>query len=304
MKLTRQLEILTLLLKHERITAPALAKRLEVSRRTIVRDIEDLCQAGIPIATIQGAGGGIFIPEGYKLDKHLLTPKELQDIFAGLQGLSSVNGTENIDFLHAKLALQDGVIPRSNTILIDLASYYKESLSMKIALLKKAIEEKNCVTFEYYYEKGKGKRAIEPYFILFRWGGWYLFGYCLERSDFRLFKLNRLWEVAITSKTYIPRDIPEEKRNFDNVPPDSKKLVILFDPASEYLLIEEFGPSSYQIMSDGRLLFEWDYTNLNYMLRWVLGFGGAAEILEPPELRDALILEVKKMNAVYSPSQT
>ena len=66
MKMDRLIGILSILLQQERVTAPYLAEKFEVSRRTISRDIEDLCKAGIPLVTSQGAGGGISIMEGYK----------------------------------------------------------------------------------------------------------------------------------------------------------------------------------------------------------------------------------------------
>lgn len=73
MKLDRLLGILTVLLKNDRVSAPQLAEKFEVTRRTIGRDIDTLCQAGIPIVTYQGGGGGISIADGYKLDKSILT---------------------------------------------------------------------------------------------------------------------------------------------------------------------------------------------------------------------------------------
>ena len=66
MKIDRLIGILALLLQKDKITAPELARRFEVSRRTINRDIEDLCRAGIPVSTMQGSGGGISIMDGYK----------------------------------------------------------------------------------------------------------------------------------------------------------------------------------------------------------------------------------------------
>ena len=60
MKIDRLIGILSVLLHEERTTVPELAERFEVSRRTINRDIEDLCRAGIPIQTMQGTGGGII----------------------------------------------------------------------------------------------------------------------------------------------------------------------------------------------------------------------------------------------------
>lgn len=66
MKIDRLIGILSVLLQKEKITAPELAEKFEVSRRTINRDIENLCKAGIPISTSQGTGGGIRIMEGYR----------------------------------------------------------------------------------------------------------------------------------------------------------------------------------------------------------------------------------------------
>jgi len=97
MKLDRLLGILTVLLQNDRVTAPYLAERFEVNRRTIGRDIDILCQAGIPIVTHQGTGGGISIAEGFKLDKSVLTTSELSGIIAALKGLGSVSEQTQIE---------------------------------------------------------------------------------------------------------------------------------------------------------------------------------------------------------------
>ncbi len=85
MKIDRLTGILTILLQKDKVTAPELAERFEVSRRTINRDIEDLCRAGIPIAAAQGYGGGLSIVDGYKFDRSLFTKEELQSLIAGLR---------------------------------------------------------------------------------------------------------------------------------------------------------------------------------------------------------------------------
>ena len=79
--------ILTYLLQTDRATMPELAARFEVSRRTIQRDVDALCCAGIPLVSTRGSGGGVAIMDGYKLDRLLLSPGELQGILAGLRGL-------------------------------------------------------------------------------------------------------------------------------------------------------------------------------------------------------------------------
>ena len=80
MKIDRLIGILSILLQKETIAAPVLAEQFEVSRRTISRDIDTLCQAGIPIVTRQGINGGISIMDGYTIDRTLLTGSEMKDI--------------------------------------------------------------------------------------------------------------------------------------------------------------------------------------------------------------------------------
>lgn len=103
MKIERLIGILSVLLQKDMVTAPFLAEYFEVSRRTINRDIEDLCKAGIPIATRQGTGGGIYIMDNYKISKTLITNAEMQDILAGIRSLDSVNGTNQYKQLMEKL---------------------------------------------------------------------------------------------------------------------------------------------------------------------------------------------------------
>lgn len=217
MKIDRLLGILTVLLNHEITTAPYLAEKFEVSRRTINRDIEDLCKAGIPLVTMQGTGGGISIADGYKIDKTLLTTTEMQAILAGLRSLDSVSGSNQYTQLMDKLfqgkreKAQENIYDASGHIVIDLASYYKDSLAPKIQILREAIENHRIVEFDYYCYSGNGHRKIEPYLLIFQWSSWYVWGYCLEREDFRLFKLNRLLQLKILTDTFKGRKVPQFK---------------------------------------------------------------------------------------------
>ena len=88
MKIDRLIGILSLLLQKDTVTAPELAAQFEVSRRTINRDIEDLCKAGIPIVTRQGTGGGISIMKDYKIEKTLLTNERCRIFWRDYEGLT------------------------------------------------------------------------------------------------------------------------------------------------------------------------------------------------------------------------
>lgn len=300
MKIDRLLAILTILLQKEKITAPELARRLEVTRRTIGRDIEDLCKAGFPIVTQQGAGGGIYIAEGYKLDRNVFTKDELQNIIIGLKGLESVDGASNIEMLLNKLTPEhDAMISLKDSVIIDLSSYYKDSLSEKIDLLKTAIREQQLVSFDYYSDKGMSNRTIEPYFIIFKWSHWYVFGYCDKVKDFRLFKLNRLWKLQLQNQNFDKRTIPEEKKDLDAHITDHNEMEIIFDRSVKYLLVEEYGPDCFRTMEDGNLYFKRGYTNIEHMVRWILSFGDKAEVVFPPQLKNAIKEQVLRLSLLY-----
>lgn len=137
MKMERLIGILSILLQRERITAPELAEQFEVSRRTIQRDIESLCRAGIPIATAQGAGGGISIMEGYRVDRDGAHRTGDAGHSGGLRSLDSVSGTRRYAKLMDKLSAgTSGLVPGGAYMLIDLSSWYKTSLPPKIELIQ------------------------------------------------------------------------------------------------------------------------------------------------------------------------
>ena len=184
MKIDRLIGILSVLLQEERTTAPELAEMFEVSKRTINRDIEDLCKAGIPICTVQGTGGGISIMDGYRMDRTILTSKDMQVILAGLRSLDSVSGSSYYSQLMEKIqAGSSEFITSRDSILIDLSSWYRESLAPKIETIQDAIGDRHLIRFRYYAPSGESERTIEPYYLVFRWSSWYLWGWCLKRKD-------------------------------------------------------------------------------------------------------------------------
>lgn len=300
MKIDRQLGIITVLLQCGRITAPELARRFEVSRRTILRDIDDICMAGIPVASVQGGGGGISIAEGYKLDRSVLTVDELDSIIAGLGGIGSVSESVGIERLINKLAPnKQGVVPVRDSMRIDLSSHYKSSLSQKIGLIRKAISGCKVISFDYYSPKGVEKRVIEPCFITFRWSAWYVFGYCRYRNDFRLFKLNRLWRLTVSEERFIPRTVPSDSLKPEDYFNDTNMVTMIFDKSVEYMLADEYGPDSYTETEDGRLMLKVGYTSRDFMIKWVLGFGEHVVVLEPADLAGEIKAIAKKMMQNY-----
>lgn len=291
MKIDRLLGILTILLKKEKVTAPYLAEKFEVSRRTINRDIEDICKAGIPIVTTQGSKGGISIAPGYTLDKSLLKKEEWQAILIGLKGLNSVVTSEYAVLVDKFSNASDMGINGNEDIRIDLASHYKNSLGTKIALLRQAIREKRLVNFLYYGKNTEGVRQAEPYYITYQYSGWYFTGYCMLRKEFRTFKLNRLEELIISDIYFIPRELPEKRYGVEQYFTKNHIVKLRFDKSVKYRLIDEYGAGGLTEEPEGSLIFQTDFTDKDYMTGWILSFGSKAEVLEPEELR----LQIKNL---------
>jgi predicted DNA-binding transcriptional regulator YafY len=255
LKIDRLIGILTYLLQKEKTTTLELSERFEVSRRTIMRDIDALSQAGIPICTTQGGDGGVSIMPGYKINKSVLTTDELQSIITGLKSLDSISKASNIERLIEKLSPDNNaMISLNEYIIIDLSSHYKDSLSEKIGLIKQSITDGLLIEFDYYYNKGEMRRRIEPYFIQFKWTSWYVYGFCTERQDFRLFKLNRLWNMKSTDEHFQPRIIPKDATERTGVFPDPYNVKLLFDKSIRFRLIEDYGLHCYKETNEGLLL--------------------------------------------------
>ena len=299
MKLDRLIGILTILLQNDRVTAPELAEKFEVSRRTIGRDIDALCMAGIPIMTHQGIGGGISIAEGFKLDKSVLTTDELSGMVAALKGIGSVSPQSNIERTLDKLHANSGsVVSLCEPIIIDLSSHYKGQLTEKIELIKRAVLESRIIEFDYYYDKGDVRRRIEPYFVIFQWTAWYVFGFCLERQDWRLFKLLRLWNLRPCEERYAIREIPPEKRDFGIRYASDLKLAALFDKSVKYQLIETYGLDCFTETDEG-LLFELNFTNREFLIGWLLGFGDKVKVLEPDDVAEEIKNIAENISSMY-----
>jgi predicted DNA-binding transcriptional regulator YafY len=300
MKIDRLIGILSVLLQEEKTTAPELAERFEVSKRTINRDIEDLCRAGIPIRTTQGSGGGISIMDGYRMDRTILTSKDMQMILVGLRSLDSVSGSSYYGQLMEKIqAGSSAFVSGRDSILIDLSSWYRESLAPKIEIIQDAIGDRHLLKFRYYAPTGESERMVEPYYLVFRWSSWYLWGWCRDRRDLRLFKLNRMDKVRKTEKSFECREVVMPDLSNEKIFPGGVKVKALFSPDVKWRLVEEFGPKCFAENDDGRLLFTADYTDVENLVTWIMTFGDKAEVLEPKEAREKIARMARNMATIY-----
>ncbi len=300
MKIDRLIGIITTLLQKEVTTAPQLAAKFEVSKRTINRDIETLCMAGIPIVTKQGMNGGISIMDGYKIDKTLLTTKEMQSIMAGLKGLDSISGNGNYKQLMDKLSVSDNEVLHSNDyIMIDLSTWYRKTMTPKIELIQAAIGNLEKITFVYYSAKGETKRKIDPYQLIFKWSSWYVWGYCNDKKEFRLFKLNRVEQLKNTQEQYSKQAMPYPELDTEHIFPKKFNVKVKFDSSQKWRLIEEFGFDSFKEQKDQSLLFQWKYDSKQNLFDWLITYGDKAELIEPEELREEYGKKITNLYDIY-----
>lgn len=296
MKIDRLIGIITTLQQKGKVTAPYLAEKFEVSRRTINRDIDAICAAGIPIVTTQGADGGISIMSGFEIDTTIFTEEELRSIFTGLNCLESVSYSKEFRNIAEKINDADII---ADDIIINLASFYKESLAEKIEILRKAIKEKRKVEFRYYYTKGEAVKTIEPYIVVFQWGEWYILGFSEERGDFRMYKLNRLWNLKMTNKKYIKRDIPESVLEFGKDFDDNFTVEAKYDSNVKYRIIEKYRPDCFAENKDGRLYANISFSSHEKAMDWFLSLGSKVEIISPVSFREDYKKEILKILEQY-----
>ena len=130
--------------------------------------------------------------KGYRLDKTALTSADLQSILAGLRGLDSASKTRRYTALMEKLSAGSSTtIAADEHVLINLAAWDRAAVSERIETVHGAIEEQRSLSFLYVAPSGETRRIIDPYYLIFEWSSWYVWGYCELRDDFRLFKLSR-----------------------------------------------------------------------------------------------------------------
>ncbi len=283
MKIDRLIGILSILLQKEKITATELSQKFEVSRRTIIRDIDDISKAGIPIVTEPGRGGGISIMENFKIDRTLLFSEEMRIILAGLHGLDSVAESGRYRHIIDKLSVDH--IQKDGDMIIDLSAWDKSRVSYKIELIKTAMDNDEKISFKYFARNGESVREIEPYHLVFQWADWYVWGYCDTRKDYRLFKLTRISELARTGKKREKCDVPQYICDKHFELKEEIQAVVKFDGSLKWRIAEEFGTSSLKFDEDGSILINIVWSDKQSFFQHILTFGHGAEIISPAEYR-------------------
>jgi len=311
MKLDRLLSILVLLLRKDRVQAKELAEKFEVSTRTILRDIDAINLAGIPVVTYQGVNGGIGIAEGYRLDRSILTSDEMVSVITSLKGMARLIPESQHEVLLEKLknilnlSQLKQLEAKTKQLVIDPSPWHRiEQINEKLAVIKKAIEDKKEVRFGYIDPDGnETERRVEPYFLLLKGQNWYLYAFCHLRQDFRLFKLTRISKLQVLDLSFNPRTISEEQTFFDQEWPAAGELVALelvFAKEMKTIVADWFGEETVED-EDGRILVRTMLPENNWLYGFILSFGSGIEVVNPPHIRSMIAKIAREIYQKYFP---
>jgi len=310
MKLYRLLSLINLLTNKDKITVSELANELEVSKRTIYRDLDSLTMAGIPIISYSGYNGGISIADNFKFDKNVLSNNDIKNILLGLNSILSLDEDKEIKYLISRLMPKEvSKINEESDIIIDLSNWYSDDYSQEmINTFRKAIINQQYVYIEYHSKSIASKRKIEPYKLIFKESGWYLYAYCLIRNAFRLFKLTRISSFELSPDNF------EEKRKINtnnictfsektkaNVPKQElvKKQVVLECKSNvKEFLIEKFSAENLKWENE-KLFLKFPSSNLENTADLVISLQDKVKVIRPKELQIIVIEKIKRMNKIY-----
>lgn len=283
MQINRLFEIVYILLNRRQVTAKELAERFEVSTRTIYRDIESLCEAGVPIYTNKGKGGGICLLEHFVLNKSYLSEKEQQEILIALQGLKATPYTTQNEVINKLSALFGS--EEEDWIKVDFGSwdtYEKE----KFEHIKQAIWDKQYLKFDYYNTNmEKLSRRVEPIQLYFKEKTWYLKGYCTIRGQIRLFKLKRIKQLECLDEHFEGRrEQKETEKAYIQRMPETKPIKLWLDQTQAYRVFDEFDETQVTKQEDGSFMITLNYPQDEWLLGYLLSFGYHGKVLEPVEI--------------------
>jgi predicted DNA-binding transcriptional regulator YafY len=293
-KSSRLLTVLNLIRSNRAMTTSLLARECDVSERTVYRDIQSLAEAGAPI----------YYDKGYRLLSGAFLPP--LNLTAG-------------EYLVLRVAIQ-------GSPLMEMKSYARELKSMtgKIdaamngqlsertrkqhsRLLRQAIDGDVVLEVNYHsVSSGEGVRLVDPYFIVFRGHAWYLLGYCHRHGEMRLFRIDRIYNVAITKNSF-ERDhkVTLEKyfeSSWDVYSGEPVEIRLLLFGKAAAVISDGKRHASQRVVKrkDGSVEYTVTVAGTEEILRWIIGFGGEAQVISPPELADQVCRMAAEILKNYS----
>lgn len=280
------------LIEKGQATAPELAEKLEVSVRTIYRDVDALSGAGIPIYAEAGRNGGIRLMDGFVLHKAMLSEDEKQEILTALQSINmiqNINDSQTLQKLSAIFNLNS-----QDWLEVDFSRWGNQVTDNdKFELLKSAVIQQKSIKMKYAGSDGKiSERIVQPLRITYKSMSWYLKAYCTLKQDYRIFKLSRIIELEVMPNTFSKRLIPETHEDLEQ---NYQRIVLKFPQNMSYRVYDEFDNTQVKQQENGDLIVSVKMPEDEWLMGYLLSFGAKVEIIEPLYLKKVIAEEAKKI---------
>jgi predicted DNA-binding transcriptional regulator YafY len=297
----RVLTVLELLQAHGRLTGAQLARRLEVDIRTVRNYVQTLADLGIPVEAERGRYGAYRLRPGYKLPPLIFTEDESLALTLSLL-LARENGlAQTSPAVESVLAKVERVLPQTTrariqaveqTVIFERGSLAAAPSAAAVTVLSSAVQTGQCVLLQYRSARSEvTERVLDPYGVVYHAGFWYTIGYCHLRQGQRLFRLDRIQQVEVTSETFSPPvnfdALEAVQRALASVPRVWQTEVWLEITLEEVVRQTRFPKALFEEVDKGVIL-RVDVEDLPWMARFLAGLGVPLIIHHPPELRNVL----------------
>ncbi|MBQ8292005.1 MAG: YafY family transcriptional regulator [Clostridia bacterium] len=308
MKFVILVQMLFELLAKRKVTAPYLARKYELSERTVYRYVDALSLA-VPVFVKRGREGGIYISDTFKLPVGFMTKEEYEATIEALVLAYAQIPEER--FLEAKhkisaqlksetrdLALSGEV----GAILVDGSTWGDtRSFADKLKLFEQSIKEREVLEIEYNARTGdKTKRRIEPHVLVFKQGVWYTYAFCHKQRAFRLFRIGRIVSTLRTGETFQKRpfkreDIPLNYWTNDTASVDARFEISekAFADAQDWL-----GDENLTLIS-GKWYADVTLPDDDGLVRKILSLGAGVKVLSPAALKERVAKEAAAIAQTY-----
>ena len=304
----RLLAIVLELQRHGKLRAEDLAATFEVNKRTIYRDVEALCESGVPVVSVTGQGyslvEGYFLPPlSFDIDEAtmlLLGADIMQQHFDAQYGRAARSAGAKIEGV-LKDKLREDVRAIKASLCFITSQTTNPQVQMRLQLLRGAILECRRVRFRYfarYADEAKGKhewREADPYRLSNVAQVWYTSAFDHKHGEVRVFRLDRMEDLTVSDVAFT-RPPFDALNALQNKGSDQRTLVVkaLFNKSAARWVKESqsyFAVSEHN--TENGLLVTFTIRHEDELLHWLLGWGHNVRVLEPASLRDRLRIEAE-----------
>ena len=297
------------MLKKKRLTTQELALEFGVSKRTIHRDLQTISLSNIPLISKQGNNGGWEIMPEYLVDSRVLSSDDLSHILSSLSsvqsGFSHPSISKTLDVISSLVPPEksNDIYKKTNHIIIDSQPWgLKKIQDNLLSTIHQSICDETLISFDYENLKSeKATREIEPMTLLMKATSWYIFGYCLNKKDYRLFRLSRLSNIK-QSKTVFSRrskTIQDMKQSPPRSVENLTEICITFSESIKRSIGDTFGLSTIIKQNDSRYKLTITLPENEWLYNFLLGLGEHVTILKPDHIQKILKEKTKNIIEKY-----